>query len=230
MASHASRSAPRASALISIVLADDQNLMRDGIRCLVEREGDFKVVGEVADGLKVVGLVERLKPRILIVAVAMPGLNGLEITRLVRQQSPATAVIVLSMYSKEQYVIQALRNGAWGYVVKHAKPAELVRAIRKVVAGHHYLSEPLSARPLATWLQRAKSAASDAYETLTRREREVVLLVSEGYSSARIASRLSISRRTAESHRASVMRKLHLRHLADLIRYVLARAIPVPLA
>lgn len=226
-ASQASRH--RAPALITIVLADDHNLVRGGIRCLVEVEDDFKVVGEAADGLKVVRLVERLKPRMLIVSLAMPGLNGLEITRLVHQQSPATAVIVLSMHSKEQYVIQALRNGASGYVVTCAKPAELVRAIRRVVAGHRYLSEPLSRRPMATWLQRVKSAALDAYETLTRREREVLLLVSEGYSSARIASRLSIGRRTAESHRASVMHKLKFSNQADLIRYVLAHALLVPL-
>jgi DNA-binding NarL/FixJ family response regulator len=109
-------------------------------------KANFKVVGEVADGFKVVDLVERLKPRLLIVALAMPGLNGLEITRRVRQQSPATAVIVLSMYSKDQYVLTALRNGACGYVVTRAEPAELVRAIRKGAAGSRYLSEPLSRR------------------------------------------------------------------------------------
>jgi two-component system, NarL family, response regulator NreC len=229
VANRASGSARRAPALITIVLADDQKLVRGGVRCLLETEKDFKVIGEAADGLKVVRLVARLRPRLLIVAVAMPGLNGLEITRRVHQQSPATEVIVLSMYSKEQYVIQALRNGASGYVLKCARPIELLRAIRRVVAGHRYLSEPLSERPMATWLQRMESAALDAYETLTRRQREVLLLVSEGYSSARIASRLAISRRTAESHRASVMHKLNFRNQTDLIRYVLARAIPVPL-
>ena len=196
---------------------------------MLEVEKDFKVIGEVADGLKVVGLVERLKPRMLLVAVPMPGLDGLEVTRLVHEQSPATSVIVLSMYSKEQYVIQALRNGASGYVVTRAKPAELMRAIRRVIAGDRYLSEPLSRRPIAAWLQRVKSAGRDAFETLTRREREVLLLIAEGYSSAGIGHHLSISRRTAESHRANVMRKLSLRNQADLIRYVLARALPVPL-
>lgn len=212
------------SAPITIVLAEDQNLVRYGIRCLLEKERDFKVVGEAEDGLKVVDLVARLKPRILLVGLGMPGLNGLEITRQVHQQLPATAVIVLSMYSDDQYVIQALRNGATGYVVKHAKPAELGRAIRKVVAGRPYLSEPLSRRSMHSWLQRAKSAVRDAHETLTRREREILLLVSEGYSSVRIADRLSISRRTVEAHRARVMHKLRFSNQADLIRYVLARA------
>jgi two-component system response regulator NreC len=213
---------------ITIVLADSHNLVRRGIRCLVELEEDFKIVGEAADGAEVVNLVKRLKPRVLIVGVAMPQLNGLEITRLVCQESPATAVIVLSMDSKEQYVIQALRNGATGYVVKHARPAELTRAIRRVVAGHRYLSEPLSKRPIATWMKRAKSAAVDAYETLTGREHEVLALVAEGYSNTGIASRLCISRRTAESHRASVMHKLNFRNQIDLVRYVLSRSLLVP--
>jgi two-component system, NarL family, response regulator NreC len=187
-------------------------------------EEDFKVVGEAANGAEVVSLIKRLRPRLLIVAGAMPRLNGVEITRLVCQQSPAPAVIVLSMQSNEQYVIEALRNGAAGYVMTNAKPAELMRAVRRIVAGHRYLSEPLSKRPMATWLQRAKNAAVDAYESLTRREHEVLLLVAEGHSNARIASRLSISRRTTESHRASVMRKLNFRNQIDLVRYVLSRA------
>jgi DNA-binding NarL/FixJ family response regulator len=216
------------SAPITIVLADDQNLIRCGIRCLVELEKDFKVVGEVADGHKVVALVARLKPRVLIVAVATPGLNGLEITRLVRERSPGTAVIVLSMHSKEQYVVQALRNGAGGYVVSYARAAELPRAIRKVAGGDRYLSEPLSGRPLATWLRRAENAVLDTDETLTRREREVLQLVAEGYSNARVAGRLSISRRTTESHRASIMRKLRFRNHVDLVRYALSRGIATP--
>lgn len=225
---HASGSRRRAPPLVTIVLADDQNVVRRGIRCLLEMEADFEVVGEAEDGLKVVDLVARIKPRMLIVAAVMRGLNGLEVTRRVRQQSPTTAVIVLSMYSNEEYVIQALRNGASAYVVKQAKPSELVRAIRRVVAGHRYLSEPLSQQPMETWLRRAKSTAPDAYERLSRRERQVLQFVFEGFTSGRIAGFMSISRRTAESYRASVMRKLHFTNLVDLIRYVLARDILVP--
>ncbi|HEU4370668.1 MAG TPA: response regulator transcription factor [Methylomirabilota bacterium] len=212
---------------ITIVLAEDLHLVLGGIRCLLGREEDFQVVGEATDGLRVVGLVERLKPRILVVAVAMPGLNGLEIARQVRQQSPATAVIMLSRYSNEQYVIQALRNGASGYVVKSARPPELVRAIRKVVAGDRYLSEPLSEHTVETWLRRAKRGALDGYEMLSVREREVLQLVSEGHSSAGIASRLSISPRTAESHRASVMRKMRFGSLVDVVLFAIARGILV---
>ena len=216
-----------AARLITIVLAEAQHLIRRSVRCLIEIEKDFEVVGEAADGIKVVGLVKRLKPHVLIVAVAMPGLNGLEITRRVRQDSPATAVIMLSMYTNARYVIQALRNGASGYVVKQAMPVELRRAIRTVVTGRRYLSKPLSDETMDTWLQRARSATPDPYGPLTGREREVLQLVSEGQNNTRIASRLSISRRTAEAHRASVMRKLQLGNQVDLIRYVLARDILV---
>jgi DNA-binding NarL/FixJ family response regulator len=218
----------RAARLITIVLAEAQHLIRRSVRCLIELEKDFEVVGEAADGVKVVGLVKRLKPHVLIVAVAMPGLNGLEITRRVCQDSPATAVIMLSMYTNARYVIQALRNGASGYVVKQAMPVELRRAIRTVVTGRRYLSKPLSDEAMDTWLQRARSATPDPYGPLTGREREVLQLVSEGQNNTRIASRLSISRRTAEAHRASVMRKLQLGNQVDLIRYVLARDIFVP--
>ena len=214
---------------ITIVLAESQDLVRSGIRCLLEAEADFKIKGEVANGLEAVSLVRRLKPRVLIVALAMPGLNCLEITSQVQQHSPRTAVIVLSTYSNDHYVVQALKTGASGYVMMYVSPAELMHAIRKVVAGHRYLSRPMSGRSMETWLQRARSAARDAYETLTRREREVLRLVFDGYTSARIASHLSISRRTAESHRARVMHKLDFRNQTDLIKYVLTRAILTPI-
>ena len=217
----------RTPRLITIVLAEDQNLIRRGFRCLLDIEKDFEVVGEAADGVKVVDLVKRLKPHALIVALAMPGLNGLEITRQVSQNSPTTAVIVLSMYTNARYVVRALKNGASGYVMKQAEPSELLRAIRKVVTGRRYLSKPHSDQPMDSWLQQTQRATLDPYGPLTGREREVLQLVSEGQNNVRIARRLSISRRTAEAHRASVMRKLQLNNQVDLIRYVLTRDILV---
>lgn len=214
-----------AKPVITIALADHHHLIRHGVRCLLEAEKDFHVVGEVADGLKVVRLVERRRPRVLIMAVGMPGLNSFEVTLRVRRRSPQTAVILLSMYPGEQYVVEALRSGAAGYVVTQARATELIRAVRKVVAGDRYLSAPLSQHPMDVWLQRAKSRVLDPYEALTSREREVFNLVSEGHSSADIARRLSISRRTAESHRANVMRKLRLGNQIDLIRFAIARGI-----
>jgi DNA-binding NarL/FixJ family response regulator len=211
--------------VITIALADHHHLIRRAVRCLLETEDDFQVVGDVADGLKVVGLIARRRPRVLIMAVGIPGLSSFEVTLRVRQRSPQTAVILLSMYAGEQYVVEALRSGASGYVMTQARSAELIRAVRKVAAGDRYLSAPLSQHPMDVWLQRAKSRALDPYEALTSREREVFNLVSEGHSSAAIARRLSISRRTAESHRANVMRKLRLGNQIDLLRFAIARGI-----
>ena len=213
------------SPVITIVLADHHHLIRESVRSLLETEKDFKVVGEVADGLKVVRLVERLKPRVLIVALAMPGLNSFEVTLRVRQRSPETAVILLSMHAGDQYVIQALRSGASGYVGTQARSVDLIRAIRKVAAGERYLRGPKSQRSMDAWLQRTRPRTLDPYDALTGREREVFNLVAEGHSSARIANRLSISRRTAEAHRANVMRKLHLTNQIDLVRFAMARGI-----
>ena len=188
-------------------------------------EKDFEVVGEVADGRKVVGLVKRRKPKVLVVALAMSGLNGFEVTRRVRKSSPDTAVIVLSTYGHDQHIIEALRCGASGYVVTQARGTELIRAIRNVAAGRRYVSAPLSKRAVETWLQRARSAAVDPYQTLTSREREIFQLVCEGLTSLSIASRLAISRRTAESHRANVMRKLGLNNHIELIRFAITRGL-----
>ena len=217
------------AAPIRIVLADDQNVVREAVRCLLEVEPDFDVVGEVDDGLAVVPLVERLRPQVLIVDVAMPGLSGLEVARQVRQRSPQTGILVLSRYVSEWYVTEALRNGAVGYVAEQAEARELIRAIRTVAQGKRYLSAPLSVDDVQAWLAQAEHGAGDAYTTLTGREREVLQLVAEGHSSTRVARRLAISVRTAEAHRANVMRKLRLENHTALIRYALARGVLPPL-
>ena len=217
-----------ATAAIKIVLADDENVVREAIKCLLEAEEDFEVVGEAADGLAVMPLVERLRPDVVILDVAIPGLFGLEVTRQVRQRSPQTAVVVLSRYVSEWYVTEALRNGAGAYVAQHADAHELIRAVRSVIQGRRYLSAPLSSEDVQTWLTQSRPVA-DPYETLTSREREVLQLVAEGYSSTRIARRLTISVRTAETHRANVMRKLTLKNRTALIRYALARGVLPPL-
>jgi two-component system, NarL family, response regulator NreC len=210
---------------ITIVLADDHHLIRRGLRALLETEADFSVVGEAADGLQAAQLVERLKPNILVIDFIMPGLNGLEVARRVKQSSTKTRVLLLSMYTNESYVLEAFRNGAVGYVLKDSTADDLVRAVRQVAAGHRYLSAPLSERAIDSYVQRARRGKSDLYETLTAREREVLQLAAEGHSSKEIASRLFISPRTAETHRANLMHKLGLHSLSDLIRYALRRGI-----
>jgi len=226
--SHSSRRRTRHTARTTIVLAEEQQLVRRGIRCLLETEKTFDVVGETGDGREVLSLVQRLRPKVLVIAVGMPGLNGLEVARQVHERCPAVGVVMVSTYSKEEYVAQALRNGASGYVLKRASPSELVRAIRHAVAGQHYLSAPLSDRSIRAWLVRAKREVRDYYDALTDREREVLQLVAEGYTSVSIARRLGISSRTVEAHRASVMRKMQFGNLVDVILFAIDRGIIVP--
>jgi two-component system response regulator NreC len=211
--------------MTTIVLADDHHVVRQGLRVLLEAQPDFQLVGEAGDGLEAVQLTERLKPDVLVIDLMMPSLNGLEGTRQVSQRSPHTRVVILSMHANEAYVLEALRNGAAGYVLKDSSAADLVHAVREVVAGRRYLSSPLSERAIEAYIQKATDVTSDPYEMLTNREREVLHLAAEGYTNAEIADQLSISPRTAETHRANLMHKLGLRTHTDLIRYALRRGI-----
>ena len=210
---------------VTIVLADDHHVMRQGLRMVLEAQEHFQVVAEAGNGLDTITLVERFHPCVLIVDVMMPGLNGLEVTRQVRQRASRTRVIVLSMYSNEAYVLEALRHGASGYVLKEAPAADLVHAVHEVAAGRRYLSPPLSERAIEAYLQKAQDTVLDPYETLTTREREVLQLAAEGRTNGDIAAALYVSPRTVETHRANVMRKLGLQNQADLIRYALQRGL-----
>lgn len=209
----------------TIVLADDHPVVRQGLRALLEAEPDFRVIGEAGDGLETAQLVERLKPHVLVMDLMMPSLTGLEVTRQARQRSPQTRVVILSVYANEAYVLEALRNGAAGYVLKEAGAAEVLQAVREVTAGRRYLSPPFSERAIEAYLQKAQATPLDPYETLTTREREVLQLAAEGLSNPEIAARLGISPRTAETHRANLMRKLGLHNQTELIRYAIRRGI-----
>ena len=211
--------------LTTIVLADDHPVVRQGLRAVLEAEKDFSLIGETGDGLETVRLTERLQPDVLMLDLMMPGLGGLEVTRQVSQRSPRTRVVILSMHADEAYVLEALKNGATGYVLKESSADDLVRAIREVAAGRRYLSPPLSERAIETYVQRARDASLDGYESLTPREREVLHLAAEGNHNPEIAARLFISSRTVEVHRANFMRKLGLRTQTDLVRYALKRGI-----
>ena len=214
------------SAPTTIVLGDDHKIVLRGLRALLEAQPGFTVLGEAADGLKVTSLVERLKPDVLVVDLMMPGLSGFDVTRRVTKKLPKTHVVILSMYSSEAHVVEALRSGAAAYVLKDASAEELVAAIREAAVGRRYLSAPFSNDQIDSYLKRP--GGIDPYETLTPREREVLHLVAEGLTSGEIAGRLFISPRTAESHRANLMRKLGLRSRTDLVRFAFQRGI-VPL-
>jgi two-component system response regulator NreC len=210
---------------ITIVLADDHALVRLGVKARFEAEPDFEIVGEAVDGLEVVPLVERLRPNVLVLDLIMPGVNGLDVTREVTRQWPETKVVILSMHATEGYVFDSLRNGASAYVLKGSDTTDLVHAVREVAAGRRFLSPPLSERAVELYARSADRATLDLYETLTTREREVFHLAADGYSNADIASRLFVSPRTVETHRANLMRKLGLRSQTELVRYALRRGI-----
>ncbi len=211
--------------MTTILLAEDHHVVRQAFKVLLEEDPDWLVVGEAANGLDTVALAEQLHPDILLVDLMMPGINGLEVTRQVSRLSPETRVVVLSMHSDEAYVLEALRNGAVGYVLKGSTAMELMQAMREVREGRRYLSPPLSERALDDYVKKARDTNVDPYETLTTRERELLHLVAEGNSSSEIAGRMSISQRTVETHRTNVNRKLGLRRQADFIRYALRRGI-----
>jgi DNA-binding NarL/FixJ family response regulator len=202
----------------SIVLADDHHVVREGLRALLEASPDLVVVGEAADGPTAVEMTVRLAPDVLILDLVMPG-NGLDALRQVAQQGPHTRVVVLSMHSSEAYVVEALKGGASAYVLKEATASDLVRAVREVAAGRRYLSPPLSERAIDAYTNRALATAAEPHEALTARETEVLRLAAQGYSLQQIALELSISPRTAETHRANFMRKLGLHSQTDVVRY-----------
>src|SRR5262245_10078317 len=176
--------------MINIMRADDHHIVRQGLWALLESEPQFHMVGETGDGLDAVRLAHRLRPDVLITDVMMPGLSGLEVTRQVTKSLPQTRVVVLSMYTDDAYVLEALKNGASGYVVKDSQASDLVRAVREVAAGRRYLSPPLSERALELYAQKIESVPDDLYELLTTREREVLHLVAEGRTSGEIAQQL----------------------------------------
>ncbi|MFQ6101932.1 MAG: response regulator [Anaerolineae bacterium] len=211
--------------MTTIVLADDHHIVRKGMRALLEAEPDFRLVGEASDGLETAQLVERLRPDVLVLDLMMPGLNGIEVTRQVRKRSPRTQVIILSMHANDGYVLEALRSGATGYVLKDASMSELIQAVRDVATGRRYLSPLLAERAIDAYVMQTKESTLDRYETLTDREREVLHLAAEGLTNIEVAARLSISPRTAENHRANMMRKLGLRTQTELVLYALRRGI-----
>ena len=211
--------------MITIVLADDHNVVRQGLRALLEAETDLSVIGEAYDGLEALRLVDQLNPNVLVLDLMMPGLNGLEVARQLNKHPVHPRIVVLSMYSNEAYVLEALGNGASAYVLKDSSSVDLVHAVREVAAGRRYLSPPLSDRAIEVYQEKAKAASLDKHETLTTREREVLQLAAEGHTSTEIAARLGISSRTAEVHKSHLMHKLGLHTQADLIRYALRRGI-----
>lgn len=215
--------------MVSVVLADDHVVVRQGLRTLLESDPNIVVAGEASNGLDAVDMVTRRKPTVLITDLMMPGLDGLAIAQKLSRLKLNTQVIILSMYGDQAYILTALKNGAAGYVLKESCGAELFQAIREVVAGRRYISPGISDASIGSFtsmgtiLQTAQAGSAEVHDKLTVREREVLRLLVEGGSSSEIAFRLKISSRKVEFYRANCMKKLGLSTHEDLIRYAVQR-------
>ena len=205
---------------IRVLLVDDHKLFRAGIRSLLQTISDIEVVGEASDGREALRLIDAHHPDVVLMDVMMPGLNGLDATARVARTCPLTRVIILSMNAGEDSVLQALRAGAAGYLVKTADPAELELAIRAVVRREKFLSSAISQHVVAACLGRLTKEQT-SLERLTPRQREVLQLIAEGHSTKEIAKELGISPKTAETHRTELMKELDIHDIASLTRYAL---------
>jgi DNA-binding NarL/FixJ family response regulator len=219
---------PDTTQKIRLLLADDHELIRAGIRSLISNFENVEVVGEARSGHETLVFVDRLSPNIVLLDILMPGLNGLEVLLRIKKEFPEVCVIMLSMNSAEEYVLQAMRSGASGYLVKSDSPRELELAIRAVARGDTYLSAAVSKHVIAGYLSNqaeASSSSGSSFDKLTPRQREVLQLIAEGQSTKQIAATLGLSAKTIESHRTLLMRQLDIHDIASLVRYALNRGL-----
>jgi DNA-binding NarL/FixJ family response regulator len=212
---------------IRILLADDHNLVRAGIRSLIQNIAGTEVIGEVGDGRNALSFIEAYRPDIALIDISMPGLNGLEVTARATKEFPEVGVIILSMHLNEEYALQALQSGASGYLVKGADKAELEIAIRAVAGGQTYLSPGVSKHIVADYIQRAE-AGSTSLNLLTPRQREILQLIAEGCSTKKIARMLNLSVKTVDTHRSKMMERLDIHDIAGLVRYAIRVGIIKP--
>ena len=214
---------------MTVLIADDHAVVRDGLQTMLEAQGDMEVIGHAANGFEAVGQIKQLCPDIALVDIAMPELNGIDVTREVTKASPSTRVIILTMYSTREHTLQALRAGALGYVLKESAGVEVVRAVRAVHAGHRYLSEKILDSVVDDYLsQSAAIRVKSPLERLSLREREVLQLVTEGKSSSEIGRTLGISAKTVDTHRSRLMKKLEIKNIGDLIKFGLRHGFTPP--
>jgi DNA-binding NarL/FixJ family response regulator len=204
--------------MIRVLIAEDHHLVRQGIRALLEKADDLEVVGEAQDGQEAVELAERLTPDVVVMDLSMPRLNGSQATERIRSQRLPTQVVILSMYSDETLVRQALRAGAKGYLLKHSVAEELLLAVRAACRGEVYLSSSVSGAIVANALQSSEVVEEDPFDRLSAREQQVLKLVAEGRTNNSIAQIMSVSVKTVEKHRSSLMTKLNIHDMAGLVR------------
>ena len=206
---------------IKILLADDHQIVREGLNAILAKHPDLKVVGEAADGRTAVRLARDLAPDVVIIDIGMPDLNGIEATRQIVAEVPGVKVIALSMHADKQFVSGMLKAGAAGYLLKYCASEELLQAIQTVRANRVYLSPDLVGLVVEDYVQQLEGRDASAFKVLTPREREVLQLLAEGRTTREIAARLHVSVKTVEVHRKQMMDKLGLQSLAELIKYAI---------
>lgn len=210
--------------IIRVLIADDHTLVRESLVSLLQGDGDMQVVAQAADGLETIEKAIATRPDVVVADISMPRLNGIEVVRRLREALPDTRVLVLTMHQEDEYVLQAVRVGAAGYMVKDSAASELLAAVRSLHAGRGYFG-PQAAKALAEQLQHPERDLGDPYGQLTAREREVFHLIAEGLTTKEIARKLGISTKTGENHRARVLAKLGVRNTAELVRYALRKGL-----
>lgn len=207
---------------ITVFIADDHGVMRDGLRLLIETQPDMQVVGTASNGRKAVASITKLRPDVALLDITMPELNGIEAAWQIRQISPATQVIILSVHSSEEYISRAFEAGARGYVLKDSAGTEVINAVRVVSTGHRYLSMAISDKVIESYERhRQNEETSDVLQKLSPREREILQLVVEGKTSREIGHILSISSKTVDTYRSHLMEKLNITDLPSLVKFAL---------
>ena len=206
---------------IRIVLVDDHAILRQGLQSLLAQEHDIEVVAEVTDGRQAIAVAQEKTPHVMVMDLAMPGMNGVEATRRITSESPKTKVLCLSMHAEEQFVLAALRAGASGYLLKGASSEELVRAIRALADGHKYVSPAISETVLGALCTTAPANHGSSLSRLTAREREILQLLAEGHSTKEIALHLDVSAKTVATHRENLMKKVEIETIAGLTKYAI---------
>jgi len=212
---------------IKVVIADDHTIVRKGLCALLQGEPDIEVVGEAENGREAIKVVETLSPDVVVMDIAMPGLNGLDTTRQLKKRFPKLKILILTMHDNEEYIFETLRAGASGYLIKRSAPTELIAAIQSVYRNESFLSPAISKKVIEGFVQSGANALKeDAEDTqLTTREREVLQLIAEGNANREIARLLHISIKTVESHKAHIMEKLNLRTIAELTQYAIRKGL-----
>jgi DNA-binding NarL/FixJ family response regulator len=205
-----------------VILVEDHVVVRQGLRALLADEPDIEIVGEASNGREALQRVQELQPDLALMDISMPSLNGIEATRQIRQQYPEVRIVILSMHTNEEFVFQVLQAGASGYVLKHSDSSEILMAIRAALAGGSFLSPQISRAVIDDYVRRGEDPGRGSkLDQITPREREVLQLLAEGLSNQAIARQLSISVKTVESHRSSIMSKLGLSNKTELVRFAL---------